>query len=190
MLKIILASKSPRRKELLEQMGLKFSVRSKDVPELFTGETPEESVSELALKKALAVAKDLTNGLVIGADTVVVLEDRVLGKPESPLHAQEMLLALSGKKHQVLTGVAVVDVASGNYLCNWEMTDVFFRHLTNHTIESYVESKEPMDKAGAYGIQGKGGLLVSRIEGCYFNVVGLPIGKLAEMLEEFKIKVF
>jgi len=123
--------------------------------------------------------------LVVGADTVVTLPGRVLGKPSSAAEAREMLEMLSGREHRVVTGVAVVDPAGGRSVAGAEETRVFFRNLTRAEIQAYVESGEPMDKAGAYAVQGLGALLVERIEGCYFNVVGLPLGLLAGLLGEF-----
>ncbi len=187
--KIILASKSPRRRELLTQMGLKFSVWAKEVDETILPGPIGDGVANLALKKAEAVADQIKDGLIIGADTVVILDGQILGKPESPAHAKEMLTAMSGKKHHVITGIAVVDVATGKMHTDWEQTTVYFRQLKEDTIKAYIATGEPMDKAGAYGIQGRGGLLVTGIEGCYFNVVGLPITKLANILEIFDIKV-
>jgi septum formation protein len=187
---IILASQSPRRKELLYHMGLDFEIISKNVPEDLIEEEPLEAAGKLALKKALAVAEDLSGEIVIGADTIVVLEGKILGKPDSFETAREMLAALSGRYHQVITGVAVVDSRSGKYQLEQETTGVYFRQLTDAMINSYVESGEPFDKAGAYGIQGKGGLFVTKLEGCYFNVVGLPISRLAVMLENYGFRVF
>lgn len=187
--KIILASKSPRRRELLTQMGLIFSVCAKEVDETILPGHIGDGVANLALKKGEAVADQVKDGLIIGADTVVILDGQILGKPESPAHAKEMLTAMSGKKHHVITGIAVMDVATGKMHTDWEQTTVYFRQLKEDTINAYIATGEPMDKAGAYGIQGQGGLLVTGIEGCYFNVVGLPITKLANILEIFDIKV-
>ncbi|MDW7674100.1 MAG: Maf family protein [Bacillota bacterium] len=188
--KIILASKSPRRKELLELMGLEFAIMSKSIPEIIADDNPPLGVSQLALEKAQAVVNELEEGLVIGADTIVLLENKILGKPESSLQAKEMLSQLSGKEHQVITGVAVIDVKSQKQVAVWEETKVLFRQLTEETIDNYIGTGEPFDKAGAYGIQGKGGLLVSSINGCFFNVVGLPITRLAGILEQdFGLKI-
>ncbi len=176
-----MASASPRRAELLAQAGWDFTVLPVDIEEGFGAGPVESAVSELALRKARAcMAK---RGLVIGADTVVVLDGKVLGKPASNEDACEMLAALSGREHRVITGVAVLNTATGAELAEAEETAVRFRALTREEIEAYVRSGEPMDKAGAYGIQGKGALLVEGITGCYFNVVGLPLSRLARMLQ-------
>ncbi|MHB1421231.1 MAG: Maf family protein [Bacillota bacterium] len=186
---ILLASASPRRQQLLEQLGLDFRVIVSDVEEHSNGGRPLDIVQQLALAKAVSVADGLTDGLVIGADTIVVLGERVLGKPSSPAEAATMLRLLSGCTHQVVTGVAVVDAATSRTLVDAETTSVFFRNLSEDEIEGYVASGEPLDKAGAYGIQGLGALLVKEIHGCYYNVVGLPLVRLAEMLKYFGVRV-
>ena len=127
------------------------------------------------------MAEKVEDGLVIGADTVVVLGDEILGKPASREEAEEMLACLSGRTHRVVTGLAVVDAGSKRFVLSHETTEVTFRRLTRAEIASYVASGEPMDKAGAYGIQALGSLLVEAIRGCYFNVVGLPLARLAKM---------
>jgi len=168
----------------MAQVGWEFTVRPVDVSEeLKTGIPPSEAVVELALRKAQACP--VTEGLVIAADTLVVLDEQVLGKPASVEDAKAMLLALSGREHKVITGVAVLNAAKGEYLLEAEETGVCFRTLAEEEVEAYIRSGEPMDKAGAYGIQGKGALLVDGITGCYFNVVGLPLTRLAKMLQAF-----
>lgn len=188
---LILASKSPRRRELLAQMGLtEFQIHpavgeEQAEPEL----TPPELVQALALHKAREVAQTHAQAgdLVIGADTIVVLDGQVLGKPKHEAHALEMLTALAGRAHHVYTGVAVVQ--DGRELVQAEDTTVWFRAASQEELTRYIATGEPMDKAGAYGIQGRGGLLVSRMEGDYTNVVGLPIVRLAEMLAQFGVTV-
>ena len=179
---LILASKSPRRRELLAQMGLTdFEIHPAVGEELAEpGLTPPELVQALALHKAREVAEKFAQpgDLVIGADTIVVLDGQVLGKPHDEAHALAMLTALSGREHHVYTGVAVLQ--DGRALVQVEDTAVWRR---------YIATGEPMDKAGAYGIQGRGGLLVSRIQGDYTNVVGLPIVRLASMLAQFGVTV-
>jgi septum formation protein len=187
---IILASNSPRRKELLLQIGLDFTSDPADVDErMLSHETPEEYAIRVALDKARVAAARARVGIVIGADTIVVLDNTVFGKPVDARDAERMLLALSGKMHQVITGVAVMDADAGKVLTRTSITRVWFRDLTQDEIVSYVKSGEPLDKAGAYGIQERGALLVERIEGCYFNVVGLPVSLLGEMLSEFGVKL-
>ena len=188
---LILASKSPRRRELLAQMGLTdFEIHPAVGEELAEpGLTPPELVQALALHKAREVAEKFAQpgDLVIGADTIVVLDDQVLGKPHDEAHALEMLTALAGREHHVYTGVAVLQ--DGRELAQVEDTAVWFRDASQAELNRYIATGEPMDKAGAYGNQGRGGLLVSRIEGDYTNVVGLPIVRLAGMLAQFGVTV-
>lgn len=188
---LILASKSPRRRELLAQMGLTdFQIHPAMGEEVAPpGLTPPELVQALALHKAREVAQHHAQAgdLVIGADTIVVLDGQVLGKPRDEAHALEMLTALAGRAHHVYTGVAVLQ--DGRELAQVEDTTVWFRDASQAELKRYIATGEPMDKAGAYGIQGRGGLLVSRIEGDYTNVVGLPIVRLATMLAGFGVTV-
>ncbi len=182
---IILASQSPRRKELMGQIGLKFKVVVSHVDEHVEGNpSPAEMVEELSLRKARAVARQVDDDdLVIAADTVVALEGTVLGKPEDERDAFSMLSALSGNRHYVYTGVTVI--RGGQAVTQHEVTTVTFRELEPDEISSYIATGEPMDKAGAYGIQGLGALLVSGIDGDYFNVMGLPVYRLGRILAGF-----
>ena len=193
--RIILASNSPRRKELLKLAGLEFVVDAADIDENIGQEDPEELVKELSYRKAYAVAGRHPDAVIIAADTVVALEDTILGKPADPEEAKQMLSLLSGRTHRVLTGVTILmpesrepSQASGDD-GRWEqktfceMTEVTFYNLTDEEMESYIATGEPMDKAGAYGIQGKGALLVKRISGDYNNVVGLPLARLWRVLQ-------
>ena len=177
---LILASGSPRRKEILSTMGLSFTVDVSDVDETFSG-SPQDAVLELSKRKAMAVAERYEDVLVLAADTLVYA-DAVLGKPENREHAVCMLQALSGQWHSVFTGLTLVHPASGRVEQRVCQTRVHFVKMTAEEIEAYVDSKEPMDKAGAYGIQGLGGMFVDQIEGSYSNVVGLPMAVLREML--------
>ena len=183
---LILASKSPRRRELLAQMGLTdFEIHPALGEELAQPDlTPPELVQALALHKAQEVAQAFaqSDDVVIGADTIVVLDGQVLGKPHDEAHALAMLTALSGREHHVYTGVAVLQ--DGRALVQVEDTAVWFRNASEGELRRYIATGEPMDKAGAYGIQGRGGLLVSRIQGDYTNVVGLPICRLGRMLAQ------
>ncbi len=193
---LILASASPRRRELLEQIGVSFVIESSDVDEVVDAALPpEQQVQLLALQKAQAVAGKRKDGLVLGADTVVVNEGKLLGKPKDTAEAKAMLADLSGKWHQVMTAVALVDAANGadqkqNVWTSVEITNVKFRALTEDDIAAYVATGESMDKAGAYGIQGYGALLVERIEGCYNNVVGLPLQQVAAGLRTWGINLY
>jgi len=187
-MKIILASTSPRRLELLRGLGLKVKVVSSRVKESkFNIKNPEKLVKTLALTKAQEVARRTKEGLIIGADTIVVLKGKILGKPEGEEEARAMLRELSGKTHEVLTGLAIIDASSGKTMVDFVRTNVKFRKLTEEEIASYVASDKPFDKAGAYAIQEKAGLFVEKIDGCYFNVVGLPLAKLAEMLRGYGV---
>ena len=183
---IVLASQSPRRRALLEQMGLtQFIVRPALGEEVAApGLTPAQLVEELSRQKACEVAgRSAAGDLIIAADTVVAIDGRVLGKPHSRTEAHSMLEQLSGRTHTVYTGVTVC--RQNTFLTQHEATRVHFRSLTPQEIAAYVESGEPMDKAGSYGIQGLGAMLVEGIEGDYFNVVGLPVCRLGQMLAQF-----
>ena len=187
-MKIILASQSPRRKELLERMGIQdFETISPNVDEsAFHGLPPEELVRRLSAEKAAAVAGKVgEDAIVIAADTVVALDGAVLGKPADELDAFKMLSALSGVRHQVYTGVTVC--RGGEKQTAHEVTDVTFRELSEEEIEHYIATGEPMDKAGAYGIQGYGALLIQGISGDYYNVMGLPVCRLSGMLARFGV---
>ncbi|MGN0985885.1 MAG: Maf family protein [Candidatus Enterenecus sp.] len=183
---IILASQSPRRRELLGQMGLKgFKVTSPEVDEEIDGNLPPaQIVEELSLRKATAVAEHADeDDLIIAADTIVVLDGAVLGKPADEREAFAMLTALSGNRHHVYTGVTVIQ--GDRTVTQHEVTAVTFRELEPGEIDNYIATGEPMDKAGAYGIQGLGSLLVSGIDGDYFNVMGLPVYRLGRILAGF-----
>lgn len=191
MSRLVLASSSPRRRALLRQIGLDFDVIPSTVSEAWDpGMAPEVITRTLALRKAEDVAGRLESGLVIGADTLVLLDGCILGKPANRQEAVQTLEALSGKPHEVMTALAVIEVESHRVLMEEESTRVYFREIPRDEIEAYVDTGEPMDKAGAYGIQGKGILFVRRIEGCYTNVVGLPVPKLAAILSQLKVSVF
>jgi septum formation protein len=188
---IILASSSPRRKELLHQIGLDFRVDPAHVDErVLPGESPDRYAVRVALDKANIAAARAGAGIIIAADTIVALDDEVLGKPADAGDAERMLTKLSGRVHRVITGLAVMDAATGKALTRTSITRVWFRSLAPREIIAYVATGEPLDKAGAYGIQERGALLVEKIEGCYFNVVGLPLSLLGELLGHFGVDVF
>lgn len=184
MAEIILASASPRRRELLALAGVDFTVKVADVEEIIPeNASPDEVVKSLAMQKAQAVAKQNPDNIVIGSDTVVALGNTILGKPKDEENAVEMLKMLSGRSHTVYTGVALVHGEKTANFC--EATQVVFHTLDEREIRDYVATKEPMDKAGAYGIQGKGCVLVEKIVGDYFNVVGLPVSRVYKELKKF-----
>ncbi|WP_295764657.1 nucleoside triphosphate pyrophosphatase [uncultured Oscillibacter sp.] len=188
MAQIVLASGSPRRRELLERIGVTgFLVRVPDVEESFPeGLTPPQVVSHISREKAEAAARLCgPEDIVITADTMVFLDQQRLGKPRDEAHALEMLTALQGREHTVCTGVTV---RQGARSCTEsESTKVFFRPASEAELRSYIATGEPMDKAGAYGVQGRGALLVERLEGDFFNVMGLPVLRLSRMLARFGV---
>jgi len=187
---IILASASPGRKELLKKTGLKFKVEPSNYEENISPELePHELAKSLSLEKAKLVAKNHKNALIIAADTFIVLEDKILGKPRTETEAKKMLEAISGRQHSVITGFAIMDTEDNKALSKSVETKVYIRKLTSNEIDAYVKSKEPLDKAGAYAIQGLGSAIVEKIEGDYFNVVGLPLSALAESLKEFGVRI-
>jgi septum formation protein len=181
---IILASRSPRRAALLRQMNIKFRVIAKEVSEdSDKQDEPEAFVQEISLRKAKAVVEEVSSGLIIAADTIVYLQGEILGKPDSPEEAKEMLSKLSGNTHEVYTGFTLLSKEGGMYQ-DVEKTRVTFRELEDWEIDAYVTTGSPMDKAGAYGIQDQSGFFVERIEGCFFNVVGFPITKFYQGLKQ------
>ena len=190
-MELILASASPRRRELLSRLGLEFTVLATQADEtLLPGLSPREQVIRLSAIKAQAVREALESRpgqVIVSADTVVVLDDAILGKPKNTAQAAEMLRALSGRAHLVLTGVTVLTEDGPRQLC--EETQVFFRPLRETEITAYIRTGEPMDKAGAYGIQGYGALFVEKLIGDYYNVMGLPLCALGRLLREAGIPI-
>lgn len=184
--KLILASESPRRRALLEKLGISFDVVLNDVDESVGAELPpQDVVCFLAERKARSAAQRHPASLVLAADTVVVLDDRILGKPESASDAARMLNELSGRTHQVYTGVALVHRESGRVVVDYEKTGVTFDHLESAEVESYVADGSPLDKAGAYGIQDdRGCLFIRGISGDYYTVVGLPLNLLYRLIKQ------
>jgi len=188
----VLASKSPRRKELLKNIGIIAEIIPANVDEgALLGLPPERMVTELALLKASDVARSMRGDTyVIGADTVVVCDGSVFGKPRDIDDAKRMLTRLSGKTHSVYTGYCVIHCKSGTSVSKFEKTDVTFREMSEQEIDAYVKTREPMDKAGAYGIQEKGSIFIEKINGDYFNVVGLPVCALSVLFKkEFGVNI-
>jgi nucleoside triphosphate pyrophosphatase len=188
-MKLILASSSPRRAEVLRDAGIVFEVCSTQVEEArHPGESAKAMVARLAEAKARATAARRKSGdqdcIIVGADTAVELDGEIFGKPRDVAHACEMLAALSGRTHHVVTGMFLLRLADGATRCAVESTAVTFARLERDEVEAYIASGEPLDKAGAYAIQGRAGRYIPRIEGCYFNVVGLPLARLHALLRE------
>lgn len=196
MKRIVLGSASPRRKELLEQVGISFEIKTSKKEECYTSEIPEEIVKELALQKAENVADEILSNegaikstVVIGADTIVALDQEILGKPKDEKDAFRMISNLQGRAHQVFTGTALLifDEDGNKRVVNHAVeTKVYVNPMSDKEICEYIESKEPMDKAGAYGIQGGFAAYIDRIEGDYYNVVGLPVSYLYRELKKVK----
>lgn len=193
----ILASKSPRRKEILSSLGIKFEITESDFDESefeYNGTDPAVYVQELAFLKANGAAKHFSSGknkMIIAADTVVCLENEILKKPKDKQEAKRMLKMLSGNVHEVYTGVCVYKCSDCDAVSKSCVTKVKFKELSDEKIDAYIKTGEPMDKAGAYGIQGFGATLTEYINGDYFNVVGLPVSLLADILEnDYNITLF
>ena len=186
-MQLILASASPRRKELLGLFHIPFTIRVADIDETMDHtKSPFDEVARVSALKAKAVERQ-EDDIIIAADTIVVCEGKVLGKPRDAAEAVEMLQLLSGRDHQVMTGCTVLKGDRAETFT--EVTDLHFRELSRKEIENYVASGEPMDKAGSYGVQGKGALLVEKLDGDFFNVMGLPVLRLSRMLEHFGVKL-
>lgn len=181
---MILASASPRRKEILENFGFSFKTIVKNIDETSNKNRAEEKILEIATKKAMETAKDFPNENVVGADTVVVIDGKILGKPKDKDEAFKMLKSLSGRQHEVITAFSFININKNISYSDYEITKVYFKNLTDKDINWYINTKEPMDKAGAYGIQGKGAFFVEKIEGDFFSVMGFPLGKFVRFLDE------
>lgn len=190
---LILASSSPRRQELIRLLGLPHHIVVSNVDERIESVmTPKQVVRELSLRKARAVYREVKgtqDGVIIGADTIVVFNDSILGKPKHEQDAFHMLNALQGNTHQVYSGITCIDTETGKTNVDHRLTLVTMKPLSEQQIKRYIETGEPHDKAGAYGIQGFGATIVEKIDGDYFNVVGLPLSLLSDMLRDFGIEV-
>lgn len=177
--RIILASQSPRRIELLKRIIPEFEVKSSNIDEDNNGTmVPWKLVDELSYQKAENIARQISEGIIIGADSVVVLHNKIMGKPKDANDAYLMLELLSGKVHQVYTGFTIIKMPQHIVIKDYEVTHVKFRNIEDWEIKKYIESGQPLDKAGSYGIQDDGAVFIESINGCYYNVVGLPITKI------------
>lgn len=189
---IILASASPRRKEILENTNTKFEIIKSEIDEvILENELPSQVVMRLAFEKSIDIALKHPDSLVIGADTVVVLNNNILGKPKDSSDAFNMIKQLSGKTHQVITGISLINLNANQKISDYVVSNVKFKNLSEEDIKDYIQTNESLDKAGAYGIQGFGAMLVEEIQGDYFNIVGLPISRLSDLLKKhFNINLF
>ena len=186
MKEIILASSSKRREDIFNRYNFDFEIIKPDIEEIVREEdSPQQLVMSLSFRKAYSVAKSHPQAIVIGADTVVVYKGEILSKPKDSEDAFRMLSMLSGKTHEVITGVSIINLESNNKVVDFEKTQVKFRELDKKTIDTYIATGEPFDKAGSYGIQAIGALLVEKIDGCYLNVVGMPLVKLDKLLNKY-----
>lgn len=189
---IILASASPRRKEILENANVKFKIMASSIEELtLDSESPCQMVMRLAFEKGIDIASRQKSDLVISADTIVVLDNTILGKPKDEIEARKMITSLSGRTHQVITGISLINLDNNKKIIDYVISNVKFKNLSEEDINDYIRTRESLDKAGAYGIQGYGALLVEEIQGDYFNIVGLPISRLSDLLKKhFNINLF
>ena len=187
--KILLASTSPRRIQLLRTLNLPFEVKTPRIIEPQILSDPRSSVIQNSLLKAQSVLDDVEEGYVVAADTIVVKDDLILGKPRDEEEARTMLGTLSGSTHVVITGVTVINSTTGETLSDVAESVVYMKKLGDEEISAYVESGEPRDKAGAYGIQACGSMIIERIEGCYFNVIGLPMSLLHDLFKKFEVNL-
>ena len=189
---IILASASPRRKEILENANVKFKIMASSIEELtLDSESPCQMVMRLAFEKGIDIASRQKSDLVISADTIVVLDNTILGKPKDEIEARKMITSLSGRTHQVITGISLINLDNNKKIIDYVISNVKFKKLSEEDINDYIRTRESLDKAGAYGIQGYGALLVEEIQGDYFSIVGLPISRLSDLLKKhFNINLF
>jgi len=190
MKKIILASASPPRKLLFKQLGIKFQVRPSNFNESISSKLPPHKlVQYLSSQKASSVAQTQRNATVIAADTVVVLKNKILGKPKTAVKAAKMLKSISGQKISIITAYTIIDVQTKRIITKSVQTKAYINILSKEEIVNYVKTGEPLDKAGAFAIQGRGAFIVKRIEGDYYNVIGLPLSSLVQSLKKFNIHI-
>ena len=186
---MILASKSPRRKEILENIGFNLKIKSEDIEEISFKENITEKIKEIAYKKTEVVAQKYPTEYVVGADTIVEIDGKIIGKPKDKKEAFKTLKELSGRSHNVITAYALINKDKNICINEYSLTKVYFKKLDDATINWYIDSGEPMDKAGAYGIQEKGSIFVEKIEGDFFTVMGFPINKFIDSLTKLGIKL-
>lgn len=186
---MILASKSPRRREILSQFGFEIEVEAAEIEEVSDKETIVDQLMDISMKKSAEIAKNNPEKYVVSADTAVIIDGEMLGKPKDKGEAYTMLARLSGREHQVITAYTLFNLEKGISYSHYDTTKVYFKNLTDQEINWYIETGEPMDKAGSYGIQGKGSILVERIEGDFFNVMGFPLSKFYEDLKSLGIDI-
>ena len=186
---MILASKSPRRKEILENIGFNLVIKSEDIEEVSDKVEVVEKIKDIAYKKVEAVAKKYPNEYVVGADTIVEVDGDIIGKPKDEEEAKKILQRLSNRSHNVITAFSFINKSKDICIKDVAITKVYFKELSSEMTEWYIASKEPMDKAGAYGIQDKGSIFVEKIEGDFFTVMGFPIERFMERLKELGIKL-
>ncbi|MFA6709199.1 MAG: Maf family protein [Fusobacterium sp.] len=184
---MILASKSPRRKEILENFGFNLQIKTKEIEEVSSKENIIEKIKDISNKKAYEVANENKDDFIVSADTIVSINNKILGKPKNQEDVYNMLRELSGKSHEVITAFSIININKNIYYSDAEITKVFFNEITDAEIKWYIETKEPFDKAGSYGIQGKGALFVNKIEGDFFSVMGFPLGKFLRALKKLNI---
>lgn len=184
---MILASKSPRRKEILENFGFNLQIKTKEIEEVSSKENIIEKIKDISNKKAYEVANENKDDFIVSADTIVSINNKILGKPKNQEDVYNMLRELSGKSHEVITAFSIININKNIYYSDAEITKVFFNEITDAEIKWYIETNEPFDKAGSYGIQGKGALFVNKIEGDFFSVMGFPLGKFLRSLKKLNI---
>ncbi|NME35891.1 MULTISPECIES: nucleoside triphosphate pyrophosphatase [Fusobacterium] len=186
---MILASNSPRRKEILENFGFNLKIITKNIKEISDKKNITDKIMDIANKKVLAVAKDYPNDYVVGSDTVVVIDNEILGKPKNENEIYNMLKKLSNREHEVITSFSLVNISKNLSISDFEISKVQFKNISDEDIKWYIDTKEPFDKAGAYGIQGKGSFFVEKIQGDFFSIMGFPIGKFVRTLNKIGISL-
>lgn len=186
---MILASNSPRRKEILENFGFNLKIITKNIEEISDKKNITDKIIDIANKKVLVVAKDYPNEYVVGSDTVVVIDNEILGKPKNEIEIYNMLKKLSNREHEVITSFSLVNISKNLSISDFEISKVQFKNISDEDIKWYIGTKEPFDKAGAYGIQGKGSYFVEKIQGDFFSIMGFPIGKFVRTLNKIGISL-